>query len=46
LEKGLQLAFKIKIKKYIYDAIIKLKDHIVTTISGGYPIILEVHNGN
>ncbi|HPB37349.1 MAG TPA: hypothetical protein PK125_04230 [Syntrophorhabdus sp.] len=46
LEKGLQLAFKIKIKKYIYDAIIKLKDHIVTTINGGYPIILEVHNGN
>ena len=46
LEKGLQLAFKIKIKKYIYDAIIKLKDHIVTTISGGYPIILEVQNGN
>ena len=46
LEKGLQLAFKIKIKKYIYDAIIKLKDHIVTTINGGYPIILEVQNGN
>jgi len=46
LEKGLQLASRIKFNKHIYDAIIKLKDHLVTTINGDYPITLEVHNGN
>ncbi|MGD9577899.1 MAG: FAD:protein FMN transferase [Syntrophorhabdus sp.] len=46
LEKGFQLASNIKHNKHIYDAIIRLKDRIVTTINGDYPITLEVHNGN
>ncbi len=46
LEKGFQLASNLKLNRHIYDAIIKLKDHIVTTINGDNPITLEVHNGN
>jgi ApbE superfamily uncharacterized protein (UPF0280 family) len=46
LEKGLQLASHLKLDRHIYDAIIKLKERIVTTIHGDYPITLEVQNGN
>lgn len=46
LEKGLQLASRLKLNRHIYDVIIKLKERIVTTIHGDYPITLEVQNGN
>jgi ApbE superfamily uncharacterized protein (UPF0280 family) len=46
LDNGLIKATNIKKQKTIYDAIIKLQGHMVTTINGDNPIILEVHNGN
>lgn len=46
LDNGLGIAAnKIKLK-HIYDAVIKLQGHMVTTINGDSPIKLEVHNGN
>lgn len=46
LNNGLAMATNIKKQKHIYDAIIKLRGHMVTTINGDNPIKLEVHNGN
>ena len=46
LEKGLNIAANIKKQRHIYDAIINLQGHMVTTINGDSPIKLEVHNGN
>jgi ApbE superfamily uncharacterized protein (UPF0280 family) len=46
LENGLCIATNLKEQKHIYDAIIKLQGHMVTTINGDNPIKLEVHNGN
>jgi ApbE superfamily uncharacterized protein (UPF0280 family) len=46
LEIGLNKAANIKKQKHIYDAIIKLRGHMVTTINGDNPIKLEVQNGN
>jgi hypothetical protein len=46
LENGLNIAAKIKKQKHIYDAVIKLHGHMVTTINGDNPIKLEVQNGN
>ena len=46
LENGLIIAANIKNKKHIYDAIVKFRGHMVTTINGDNPIKLEVHNGN
>jgi hypothetical protein len=46
LENGLYNASKLKQLNYIYDAVIKLQGHMVTTIDGDNPIKLEVHNGN
>jgi uncharacterized protein len=46
LENGLNEATNIKKQKTIYDAIIKLQGHMVTTINGDNPIKLEVRNGN
>jgi len=46
LENGLNVAAYIKNKKHIYDAIVKFRGHMVTTINGDNPIKLEVHNGN
>jgi uncharacterized protein len=46
LENGLDIADNIKKLKHIYDVIIKLQGHMVTTINGDNPIKLEVHNGN
>jgi hypothetical protein len=46
LENGLTLAANLKNKRAIYDTIITLQGHMVTTISGDSPIKLEVHNGN
>jgi hypothetical protein len=46
LENGLYNASKLKQLNYIYDAVIKLQGHMVTTIDGDNPINLEVHNGN
>ena len=46
LENGLNIAANIKKQKHIYDAIINLQGHMVTTINGDSPIKLEVHNGN
>jgi hypothetical protein len=46
LENGLGIATNIKNKKHIYDTIIKIRGHMVTTINGDNPIKLEVHNGN
>jgi ApbE superfamily uncharacterized protein (UPF0280 family) len=42
LENGLDIATNIKKQKHIYDAIIKLQGHMVTTINGDNPIKLEV----
>jgi hypothetical protein len=46
LENGLNIAANIKKQRHIYDAIINLQGHMVTTINGDSPIKLEVHNGN
>jgi hypothetical protein len=46
LENGLNIAANIKKQKHIYDAVIKLHGHMVTTINGDNPIKLEVQNGN
>lgn len=46
LENGLAIANIIKKQQRIYDTIIKLQGHMVTTVNGGSPIKLEVHNGN
>ena len=46
LENGLYNASKLKQLNFIYDAVIKLRGHMVTTIDGDNPIKLEVHNGN
>jgi uncharacterized protein len=46
LENGLAVATNLKDNKYIYDTVITLQGHTVTTINGDYPITLEVHNGN
>jgi hypothetical protein len=46
LENGLIMANNIKENKYIYDTVITLQGHMVTTINGDNPIKLEVHNGN
>ena len=46
LENGLDIATNIKKQRHIYDAIIKLQGHMVTTINGDNPIKLEVQNGN
>jgi len=46
LENGLYNASKLKQLKCIYDAVIKLRGHMVTTIVGDNPIKLEVHYGN
>ena len=46
LVNGLNIAANIKNQKHIYDVIIKLQGHMVTTINGDNPIKLEVHNGN
>lgn len=45
VENGLISAYNMKENKYIYDAIITLQKHMVTTINGDNPITLEVHNG-
>lgn len=45
LENGLGIAANNKQKKTIYDAIIKIQGHMVTTINGDNPITLEVQNG-
>jgi len=46
LGNGLNIADNIKKQRHIYDAIITLQGHMVTTINGDSPIKLEVHNGN
>jgi ApbE superfamily uncharacterized protein (UPF0280 family) len=46
LDNGLSIAANNKNKKHIYDAILKLRGHMVTTINGDNPIKLEVRNGN
>jgi ApbE superfamily uncharacterized protein (UPF0280 family) len=46
LDNGLCIAANIKYQKQIFDAIIKLQGHMVTTINGDNPIKLEVQNGN
>lgn len=46
LENGLIIAANIKNKKHIYDAIVKFRGHMVTTINGDNPIKLEVRNGH
>jgi ApbE superfamily uncharacterized protein (UPF0280 family) len=46
LVNGLNISANIKNQKHIYDVIIKLQGHMVTTINGDNPIKLEVHNGN
>jgi len=46
LENGLDIADNIRKQKHIYDAVIKLQGHMVTTINGDNPIKLEVQNGN
>jgi hypothetical protein len=46
LVNGLNIAANIKKQKHIYDAVIKLHGHMVTTINGDNPIKLEVQNGN
>lgn len=46
LESGLIIAANIKNKKHIYDAIVKFRGHMVTTINGDNPIKLEVRNGH
>jgi ApbE superfamily uncharacterized protein (UPF0280 family) len=42
LENGLNIAANTKKQKHIYDAIIKIRGHMVTTINGDNPIKLEV----
>jgi ApbE superfamily uncharacterized protein (UPF0280 family) len=46
LYNGLGIAANLRYEKHIYDAIIKLRGHMVTTINGDNPIKLEVRNGN
>jgi ApbE superfamily uncharacterized protein (UPF0280 family) len=46
LGNGLNIAANIKNQKHIYDAIVKFRGHMVTTINGDNPIKLEVQNGN
>ena len=46
LENGLAITDNIKNNKHIYDAILKFRGHMVTTINGDNPIKLEVQNGN
>jgi ApbE superfamily uncharacterized protein (UPF0280 family) len=46
LGNGLNIAANIKNQKNIYDAIVKFRGHMVTTINGDNPIKLEVQNGN
>lgn len=45
LENGLTIASNLKRQKYIYESIITLLGHMVTTINGDNPITLEVQNG-
>jgi hypothetical protein len=46
LDNGLNIARNIIKQNSIYDTIITLQGHMVTTINGDNPIKLEVHNGN
>lgn len=46
LENGLDNAANLRARNTIYDAIIKIQGHMVTTIDGDYPIKMEVPNGN